>query len=253
MIELAITGAVATISMARPPVNAIDEAFLDAFDAVTSEIERNDEIAIVVIRSRQRCFSAGADLARIKSCFGRDDGPEEMVAYVRRFHGLFDRIERLQAVTLSVINGAALGGGLELALSCDLRLASRSALLGLPEARVGMIPGAGGTQRLTRLCGVGVASRLILTGETVGADEAVSLGLVQWSVPDEHLEGRVEDVVNRVSSLSRPALLAAKDCLQAYFDPDVDGYARELEKPLILMRTIEAQQRIEAFMSRAGR
>jgi enoyl-CoA hydratase/carnithine racemase len=253
MIELVITGTVATLAMARPPVNAIDEAFLDAFEAAARDIERNDQIAIVVIRSRQRCFSAGADLARIGSCFGRDDGPQEMVDYVRRFHELFRRIELLPAVTVSVINGAALGGGLELALSCDLRMAGQSALLGLPEARVGMIPGAGGTQRLTRLCGVGVASRLILTGETVGADEAVRLGLVQWSVPDDQLENRVEELVNRISSLSRPALVAAKDCLRAYFDPDVDGYARELEKPLILMRTIEAQQRIEAFISRAGR
>lgn len=253
MIELAITGKVATLAMARPPVNAIDEAFLDAFEAAARDIEQDDQIAVVVIRSRQRCFSAGADLARIGSCFGRDDGPQEMVDYVRRFHVLFRRIELIPAVTVSVINGAALGGGLELALSCDLRMASQSALLGLPEARVGMIPGAGGTQRLTRLCGIGVASRLILTGETVGADEAVRLGLVQWSVPDEQLEGRVQDLVNRISSLSRPALVAAKDCLRAYFDPNVDGYARELEKPLVLMRTSEAQQRIEAFISRTGR
>lgn len=253
MIELAISGTVATLTMDRPPVNAIDETFLDAFDVAMLGVERHGEIAMVVIRSRQRCFSAGADLARIGSYFGREHGPQEMTQFVRRFHELFRRIELLPAVTLSVLNGHALGGGLELALSCDLRMAAQSALLGLPEARVGMIPGAGGTQRLTRLCGLGVASRLILTGEMVGADEAVRLGLVQWSVPDVELEGRVAELIGRVSSLSRPALVAAKDCMQTYFDPAVDGYARELEKPLTLMKTREARERVEAFIARSAR
>lgn len=253
MIDLSVSGSVATIVMCRPPVNAIDEAFIDSFDRAIDEIERLDEIGAVRICSRQKTFSAGADLGRIKEFFAVDDGPNEMVRYVGRFHELFRRVERLPVVTLAAINGAALGGGLELALSCDLRVAAHSARLGLPEARVGMIPGAGGTQRLTRLCGIGVASRLILTGEVIDGPEAERLGLVQWSVPDAELEQRAQSVLERVSSLARPALRAAKDCLMAYFDPAIDGYARELEKPLTLMRTPEARDRIEGFLSGRSR
>ena len=253
MIDLSVAGSLATVVMSRPPVNAIDEAFLDAFGHAVDELERRPEIGAVLIRSSQKAFSAGADLALIASHFAAEDGPGDMVRYVARFHALFGRIERLPAVTLAAIKGAALGGGLELALSCDLRMAARSATLGLPEARVGMIPGAGGTQRLTRLCGIGVASRLILTGETVDGEEAARLGLVQWSVPDGELEARAQAVLDRVASLARPAVQAAKDCLLAYFDPAVDGFARELEKPLTLMKTPEARRRIGDFLSRRGR
>lgn len=253
MIDLSIAGAVARIVMGRPPVNAIDEAFLDAFGRVVDALESQPGLAAVMICSSQKAFSAGADLGLISRHFAAEDGPGDMVRYVARFHALFGRLERLPAVTLAAINGAALGGGLELALSCDLRMAARSATLGLPEARVGMIPGAGGTQRLTRLCGIGVASRLILTGETVDGEEAARLGLVQWSVPDGELEARAQAVLDRVASLARPAVQAAKDCLLAYFDPAVDGYARELEKPLALMKTAEARSRIGDFLSRRGR
>jgi enoyl-CoA hydratase/carnithine racemase len=252
MISLTVDGGVATITMAQPPVNAIDDAFLAAFGRCLDELERQSDAAVVMIRSDQLCFSAGADLAQIRGYFADEDGPRRMVHYVSRFHALFHRLEQLPAVTLAVINGPALGGGLELALSCDLRIAARSAKLGLPEARVGMIPGAGGTQRLTRLCGIGTASRLILTAEVVDGEEAERLGLVQWHVADAQLAQHAYDLTERVRALSKPALQAAKDCLAAYFDPDVDGYRRELEKPLVLMKTVEARQRIERFLS-AGR
>jgi enoyl-CoA hydratase len=253
MIDLAVAGPIAKIVMSRPPVNAIDDSFVGEFERAIDSLERDSAVGAVMICSTQKTFSAGADLNGIKAHFASDDGPRQMVGYVRRLHQLFFRIERLPIVTLAAIKGAALGGGLELALSCDLRLASRSAVLGLPEARVGMIPGAGGTQRLTRLCGIGVASRLILSGEMVNGDEAERLGLVQWSVSDADFEQRAQAVMDRVTSLSRPALAAAKDCLFAYFDPAVDGYARELEKPLTLMKTPEARNRIEDFLSRRGR
>jgi enoyl-CoA hydratase/carnithine racemase len=249
MIDLTADNGVAEITMSRPPVNAIDDAFMDTFEQRLDDLEQRSDVAIVVIRSNRRCFCAGADLSRIQGFFSEDDGAHQMVAYVRKFHALFDRIERLPAVTLAVINGPALGGGLEMALSCDLRIAAQSAKLGLPEARVGMIPGAGGTQRLTRLCGIGPASRLILTGEVVNGDEAERIGLVQWSVPDAQLEQRATELTERVQSLSAPALRAAKDCMAAYFDPEADGYARELEKPLELMKTTEARERIEQFLA----
>jgi len=234
--------------MSRAPVNAIDPGFVSAFQRVLDETEQENP-TVIVVRSDQKCFCAGADLSLIRGFFDETDGTRNMVAYVKTLHDLFNRIEALPAVTLACITGPALGGGLELALSCDLRIATRAAKLGLPEARVGMIPGAGGTQRLTRLCGPGVSARLILGGEVVDGSEAERLGIVQWSVDEAELDAAIQQIVDRVAGLSRPALIASKDCIFAYLDPDVDGYARELEKPLVLMETEEARQRIERFFS----
>jgi enoyl-CoA hydratase/carnithine racemase len=207
-------------------------------------------INLLVIRSALEVFCAGAHLGRIREFFDGPDGAAAMVAYVRGFHRLFDRIESLPCVTLAVLNGAAMGGGLELALSCDLRLAAETATVGLPEARVGMIPGAGGTQRLTRLCGPGVAARVILAAETLTGREARELGLVQWACASEAVEARWGEIALSIAELSPNALAAAKDCLRAYHQPGVDGFARELEKPLQLMRDPESQRRIAAFLDR---
>ncbi len=246
MIRLENAGAAATIIMSRAPVNAIDPSFVAAFEGILDEIEKTKP-TIVVLRSDQKCFCAGADLALIRRYFAAPGGTEAMVAYVRTLHTLFNRLEALDAVTLAVIDGPALGGGLELALSCDLRIASTRAKLGLPEARVGMIPGAGGTQRLPRLCGPGVAARLILGGEIVDGTEAALLGIAQWAAEAGELTTRIDEIVKRIAGLSRPALIASKSCIAAWFDPNEDGYARELEQPWHLMKTEEARSRIDAF------
>lgn len=251
MITYAEAGAVGTISMSRPPVNAMDGDFIAAFDDALDKAEQSGRITALVIRSTERCFSAGADLSMIRQLFGRPQGAEEMVAYVAELHRLFRRVETFPGVTLAAIAGAALGGGLELALSCDLRIVAAPAKIGLPEARVGMIPGAGGTQRLTRLCGPGIASRLILAGEIIDGTEAVRIGVAQWAVPAEALEEESAAIANRIAGLSRPALAAAKDCIFAQLDPATDGYARELEKPLVLMATEEARTRIDQFFTTA--
>lgn len=248
MIRLSFDGAAATLVMSRPPVNAIDPAFVSAFEAALDEIEARRP-TLVTIRSDRSCFSAGADLAMIRGFFDAPGGTEDMLAYVRALHRLFDRLEALDAVTLAVIEGPALGGGLELALACDLRIAAEGAKIGLPEARVGMIPGAGGTQRLTRLCGPGVSARLILGGEVVDGREAARLGIVQWAAPADAVAGLAAATAERICGLSRPALAASKDCIQAYFDPTANGFARELEKPRTLMATEEARSRISGFFA----
>lgn len=249
MIELELHGRYAVCTMSAPPVNAIDERLMEGFHAQLDSVE-SGAVNLLVIRSALKVFCAGAHLGRIRQFFGSSAGAGEMVEYVRGFHRLFDRIESLPCVTLAVINGAAMGGGLELALSCDLRLAADTATVGLPEARVGMIPGAGGTQRLTRLCGPGVAARIILAAETVTGGEARELGLVQWACAPEAIEARWREIASSIAELSPNALTAAKDCLRAYHQPGVDGFARELEKPLQLMRDPESQRRISAFFNR---
>lgn len=249
MIRFTIEGAIGTVTLARPPVNAIDHAFVAAFHAALDEAERAAP-TVLVIRSRQKAFCAGADLSLIAGFFDAPDGVALMEDYVRSLHGLFDRIEAFQAVTLAVIDGAALGGGLELALACDLRAVATRAQIGLPEARVGMIPGAGGTQRLTRLCGAGVSARLILGGEVVDGAEAARLGIAQWAAEADALDGLASEIAARTAGLSRQALLASKDCIAAWHDPEIDGFAREIEKPRALMPTAEARERVLGFFRR---
>jgi len=238
-----------TIAMDRPPVNAIDPAFVTAFDCALDEVD-TQRPTLVVLRSQQRAFCAGADLSLIRSYFDAAGGIAAMVAYVRTLHRLFDRVETLPAVTLACIHGHALGGGLELALACDLRIACHSASLGLPEAQVGMIPGAGGTQRLPRLVGPGVAKRLILSAEVVSGALAERLGLVQWAVEDAAFGAEILRICERIAGLSPAALRAAKDCIHASHDPAVDGFERELEKPLELMANPDSKQRVARFFAR---
>jgi len=248
MIRVRHDGAVTTIVMSRPPVNAMDPAFVAAFETVLDQVTAKQP-TLVVIRSDQRTFCAGADLSLIRSYFDEPGGIERMVAYVRTLHRLFDRIEALPAVTLACVQGAALGGGLELALACDLRIATTTATLGLPEARVGMIPGAGGTQRLTRLAGLGAAARLILSADVVDGREAERLGIVQWAVDAAAFDAKVAGIAERIGGLSRDALAASKDCMHAAFDPAVNGFERELEKPAALMRNADSKARVAQFFA----
>jgi enoyl-CoA hydratase/carnithine racemase len=168
---------------------------------------------------------------------------------IRGFHALFDRIEALPCVTLAEIGGSALGGGFELALACDLRMASTSAKLGLPEAKLGLIPGAGGTQRLTRLCGPGTAARIILGCDVVDGTTACQLGMVQWTVAPTDLAQEAETLAQRIASQSAPALQVAKRCMAQVGRLAADGFEAELNGIHTLVTTVEAQTRIQAFLA----
>jgi enoyl-CoA hydratase/carnithine racemase len=152
---------------------------------------------------------------------------------------------------LAEIGGAALGGGFELALSCDLRIAAAEAKIGLPEVKLGLIPGAGGTQRLTRLVGRGLASRLILMAETVDGTTAVQLGLVQWSCPRAEIASRATDIAQRIAALPRAALAAAKHCIAAAAECGRGGFSDELEATYHLQTDAETRERINAFLAGA--
>jgi len=250
MIRHEAAGSIATLTLSRPPVNAMDYEFVAVLNAALDRIEAEGP-ALVVIRSDQKCFCAGADLNLIRGFLSSDEGIEQMVSYVQSLHAVFNRLEALKAVTLCAIDGAALGGGLELTLACDLRIATPRAKIGLPEARVGQIPGAGGTQRLTRLTGPGVAARLILGAEIVDGLEAARLGIVQWACASDALDTKIQEIATRVAGLSHGALVAAKRCMAAWFDPTLDGFAMEIETPRTLMRTEEAKRFVDAFFARS--
>ncbi len=252
MFRSEIDGGVATLTMCRPPVNAISEAWLHAFVTELDRIEADTTCKVLHVRSEQKVFCAGADLDEISARTEMPDGADRMYAYVAAIQRLYARIERLSIVTLAEIGGAAMGGGFELALACDLRIAANEAKLGLPEARLGLIPGAGGTQRLTRVAGAAVAARLILTAEVVDGAAACELGIVQWAAPRSELAARAREIVLRAASLPASALSAAKACLAAASRLQQDGYTHELEFTRLLLTEPETRDRVGAFLARAA-
>ncbi|MDH3196122.1 MAG: enoyl-CoA hydratase/isomerase family protein [Hyphomicrobiales bacterium] len=251
MMSLTIDTPIATVVLDRPPVNAISDEWLDSLNAVLDRVSAGNEISVLHIKSSLKTFCAGADLNLMRSLLVSPEGRNAMVAVVRRIQHAFLRLEALPAVTVAELGGAALGGGLELALTCDLRVASESARLGLPEARLGLVPGAGGTQRLPRICGEAVARRLILGAEVIDGQEAARLGLVQWAVPDAELADWTQTLVRRLAALPGSALAACKSCMAAAIDGSPEGYDRELQVTRELHSLAETQRRIQAFLERA--
>ena len=248
MIGLEIGGAVATATLARPPVNAIDEDWIARLHEVIQDAEGDPAVSVLLIRSSERTFSAGADLALMRSRYGTAEGRAQMVAFVREMQRAYARLEKSRLVSIAEISGATMGGGLELALACDLRIASENAKLGLPEARLGLLPGAGGTQRLTLLCGQAVAKRLILGAEVIEGTEAARIGIVQWAVPASDLQTRARSLAEKVAALPAASLAACKLCIGAAGKPDHDGYDMELAATEDLLAGSETQSRVRAFL-----
>lgn len=251
MISVEFGKGVATVTLAHAPVNAIGPGFVSSLHECLDRIGTEKPV-VTILRSSQKAFCAGADLAVIRGHFSAADGARRMADYVASLHELFDRLEALPSVTLAVIDGPALGGGLELALSCDLRIASSSSKLGLPEASVGLIPAAGGTQRLSRLCGPGIAARIILGGELVDGTEAERLGIVQWSCPAEELDARAETIAGRIAGLSPQSLALSKECIAAFSDVSRNGFDLEKASSWPLMSSQETRSRVENFFDRGS-
>jgi enoyl-CoA hydratase len=253
MLRLDVGTGVARLTLDRPPVNAISADWLRSFHRLLDALAERDDWQVLHIRSSQKVFCAGADLAEMRAGFTAPDGVEALVGTAAAMQRLFARVEALPQVSLAEIGGAAVGGGFELALACDLRMAALEAKVGLPEARLGLIPGAGGTQRLTRLAGRSAAARVILTCEMMDGATAQSLGLVQWAVPRADLAARAAQTVAGIAELPAAALAACKSCITAADDPARDGYAEELDASRTLYGDETTRQRVAAFLAGTSR
>jgi enoyl-CoA hydratase len=253
LLQQARSAGVLTLTMSRPPVNALDDALVDALEAALEAACADDKITVVHLRSSCKVFCAGADLALMSESIATPQGLERMLALVRRLQRLAARLETAPLVTLAELGGAALGGGFELALACDLRMAANEAKLGLPEAGLGLLAAAGGTQRLTRLVGPGIAKRLILGAETIDGATAQRLGLVQWAVPRADLAQAAQALAERIAALPRHALGAAKECIAAALGQSRDGFADEILHTRKLYQHPATQALVAAFLTRTSR
>jgi enoyl-CoA hydratase/carnithine racemase len=252
-IKLSINDSVASIVLNRPPVNAFDDKLIEELGGALDQVEQHSDLSVLHIRSGLKVFCAGADLQMMEDCLETDDGRDQMIDIVRELQRVIDRIENLGAVTIAEIAGAALGGGLEFALACDLRVASDRAKLGQPEVSLGLIPGAGGTQRLPRICGEATARRLILGAEIIDGTEARRLGLVQWVIAADELRTWTDGLAKRLGSLPAEALASCKRCIAASRDSSVDGYELELTETRRLHDILDTQSRVRLFLENSGK
>lgn len=238
------------VTLDQPPVNALSRALIESLGRVAELVAGDESISVLHLRSTGRAFCAGANLDEMRVGFSGPDGLEIQIAFVRRLQEVFQRIEDLDAVSVAELGGHALGGGFELALACDFRIGALEARIGLPEVDLGLVPGAGGTQRLTRLCGAATAKRLILGAEVLDGATAAELGLLHWAVPAAELAERAAALVERLSRMPRPALSGAKNCIARALEPGNAGFEHEVQATRALMNDTETRRRVGAFLSR---
>jgi enoyl-CoA hydratase len=236
-------GAVATVIVDRADaMNALDRPTLEQLRDRLAEVADDPAVGVVVLTGAgDRAFVAGADIKYMSGL-----SAEEALAWGELGHHSAQLLETMPKPTIAAINGFALGGGCELALACDLRYAASTAKLGQPEINLGIIPGWGGTQRLARVCGLGVAKDLIFTGRLVDADEALRLGLVN-AVHDPVLE-RARETAELLAAKSPLALAAIKRTTNHVLQGDhVDNLGREVDEFGRLFGTADAKEGMTAF------
>jgi enoyl-CoA hydratase len=248
LVELSI-GRVAHLELVNPPLNLVTRELLDELNAVLATLESAaaDDVRVVVVTGRgERAFSAGSHVGE----FEAQRGPAGRDRHALE-EGVARRLAELPMPTIAAIEGNALGGGLELALCCDLRIAARRARLGMPEVRLAVTPGAGGTQRLPRVVGPARAKELILTGRVIGAEEAARIGLVHEVVADGEARHRADEVAAEIAARGPLAVREAKRLIDATWDLDLDtGLAAELEASVRIFETEDMLEGARAFFAK---
>lgn len=216
-VHLEVDEGVGTIRLDRPPMNALNVAIQDRLRELAEEASRRDDVRAVVLRGSEKVFAAGADIKEM-----RDMDHAAMVVRSRALQESFTAVARIPKPVVAAVTGYALGGGCELALCADYRIAAENAKLGQPEIQLGLIPGAGGTQRLARLIGPSRAKDLIFTGRHVRAPEAFTLGLVDRVVPAEEVFAQAHAWAAALAKGPALALRAAKESVDTGLETDID-------------------------------
>ena len=244
-VRLEIEGAVATIRLDRPPANALARAVSEELSEAARAVAEDAMVRAVVVWGGERIFAAGADIKAMV-----DFGPAEIAPDVGALERACRDLESVPVPVIAAINGFALGGGCEVAIACDVRIVAEDAQLGLPEIGLGIIPGAGGTQRLPRLIGLGRARDLILSGRLVPAAEALQIGLVDRVVPAAEVLTTALVEARRFASGPTRAYAAAKRALSASGGELQAGLEVEREVFVPLFETQDQEEGMRAFLDK---
>lgn len=241
-----VDGGIATLTVDRPEArNALDADTVREIHAVLDQLEADDSIRVLIVTgSGDKVFVAGADIRTLLARSNKD----VLAAGNNR---LFSRLEAIPIPTIAALNGFALGGGLEFALACDLRVASENAKLGLPETGLGIIPGAGGTTRLPRIVGLGVAKEMVLLGTIHDAKTALGLGLVNRVVPPDQLMKTAREIAEKLSKRAPLALRLGKMSVNASLSVPADyGAQFEVVAQTVLNATGDIKEGMTAFLEK---
>lgn len=238
---------VAVITIQRPPANALASGLLQELSEVLNEIEPNKEIQAIVIHGEGRFFSAGADIKEFTTV-SSSEGFSSLGKYGQ---DLFERIEQFPKPIIAAIHGAALGGGLELAMACHIRLVSETAKLGLPELQLGLVPGFGGTQRLAKYVGMSRAAEMMFTSEPITGLDAVNFGLANHAYPESELMEQAKQLAQKITKKSPGSLKAAIQLLNytkttAFYE----GIEKEAELFGEVFMSEDGKEGIQAFIEK---
>jgi len=244
---LTISHQIARITLHHPPANTITGSILKELEQVLSEVEQDDYVRAIIVTGSGRFFCAGADIHELTRLNTSHAGTE----FALQGQALFNHIERCDKPVVAAINGICVGGGLELALACQIRIAASGASLGLPEIKLGLIPGFGGTQRLSRVVGASKAAEMLLTGESVTAEQALHIGLVSRVVPNHELMAQAEALVGMIAARGTAAVQAVLHAIRGGFDiPLSEGLVREAELFGHLCASSEKRKAVQEFVEK---
>jgi enoyl-CoA hydratase/3-hydroxyacyl-CoA dehydrogenase len=246
-VKLEVKDGIATITMNRPEaMNALNDKVLRELTEIIAQVRDDPAVRVVIITGEGPAFVAGADIRAMLT-----KNLIEVREFTRSGHAVMNDIERLEKPVIAAINGFALGGGLELALACDIRLASTEARMGFPEVGLAIFPGFGGTQRTTRLIGKGRACELIFTGDQISAEEAASIGLVNRVLPPQQLMAEAQRLAGRIARQGPIAVARAKTAINQALRAGLDaGLAFELEAVTLTFGTEDQNEGMTAFLER---
>ncbi len=216
ILKVSLTDGIALITISRPEVlNALNSDVFAVFNDALTDLGKQQDLKVIVITGEGKGFVAGADIGEMA-----DMTNNQAYCFAKMGKNTFERLEKFSVPVIAAVNGYALGGGCELALACDFRIAAKSAKFGQPEVTLGLIPGYGGTQRLSRLIGMGSALYVILSAEMVNAEDAFKMGIVQKVVEDDKLMEEVMKIAKRLAANGSPAVNKAKEIIRKGLDKD---------------------------------
>ena len=245
-------GARVDITIAWPEKrNALDYTTWDELDAAMAWVATQDRVHVVTLTGDDPAFCAGVDFEAIGSSLVVEKA--QYPSFIRKWAGVADRFDRVAQPTIAAINGAAIGAGMEIALACDIRIASERAVFAMPQLQMGIVPDAGGTSRLARIAGLSMAKDLILSSRVIDAEEALRAGIVSRVVPHDRLAAELDELADRIADLPWPSGYFANVAIDSgiHLDPrraaDIEGIADQ-----VMLRQDEVWERIEAFMKTKG-
>lgn len=247
MIQFELNGKIAVLTLHSPPANALSSKLLETIAEKLDEIEKDEALKVIILKGEGKFFSAGADIKEFTALNHSD----EYQALAEKGQSLFRRMEYYNIPIIAAIHGAALGGGLELAMACHMRIVTEQAKLGLPELNLGIIPGFAGTQRLPQYVGLAKAYEMILTGEFISGEEAVGLGLANKAVSEDRLDEEAMLLAEKIAKKSKASIHKVMELIPfAKTSQFKEGSLAEAKAFGEVFTTADAKEGVQAFVEK---